>query len=144
MNWQQKNSTSKKIQRRDLASLDANCDSEIINWSKVKGLAVTVFLPWASIAKALGEPAHLECWVAKQANLPSNALAGLLSNEEVTRQATLQNGAAINYLLLHGHRCEEFEGLCCFNQSMKAEDVHKTIQSIRGMVNDIKKRLVTG
>ncbi|RMC19183.1 hypothetical protein DUI87_03788 [Hirundo rustica rustica] len=140
MNWQRKNSTIKKVQKRDLASLNANCDSEIIHWSKVKGVAVTVFLPWVSTAKALGELAHLERWVAKQANLTSNALAGLLSDEEVTRQAMLQNRAAINdLLLLHGHRCEEFEGLCCFNLLTKAEDVHKAIQSIRGMVEDIKK-----
>ncbi|RMC06850.1 hypothetical protein DUI87_16299 [Hirundo rustica rustica] len=140
MNWQQKNSTRIKVQKRDLTSLDANCDSEIIHWSKVKGVAVTVLLPWVSIAKALAELAHLECWVAKQANLTSNALAGLLSDEEVTRQATLQNRAAIDYLLLlHGHRCEEFEGLCCFNLSTKAEDVHKAIQNIRDMVNDIKR-----
>ncbi|RMB92628.1 hypothetical protein DUI87_30937 [Hirundo rustica rustica] len=140
MNWQRKNSTSKKVQKRDLASLDANCDSEIIHWSKVKGVAVTVFLPWVSTAKALGELAHLECWVAKQGNLTSNALAGLLSDKEITRQATLQNRAAIDYLLLlHGHRCEEFEGLCCINLSTKAEDVHKAIQSIWGMVEDIKK-----
>ncbi|RMC09789.1 hypothetical protein DUI87_09651 [Hirundo rustica rustica] len=140
MNWQRKNSTSKKVQKRDLASLDANCDSEIIHWSKVKGVAVTVFLPWVSTAKALGELAHLECWVAKQANLTSNALAGLLSDEEVTRQATLQNRAAIDYLLLlHGHRCEEFEGLCCFNLSSKAEDVHTAIRQMREMVNNIKR-----
>ncbi|RMC22094.1 hypothetical protein DUI87_02966 [Hirundo rustica rustica] len=89
---------------------------------------------------ALGELAHLECWVAKQVNLTSNTLAGLLSDEEITRQATLQNRAAIDYLLLlRGHCCEEFEGLCCFNLLTKAEDVHKAIQSIRGMVDDIKK-----
>ncbi|RMB93652.1 hypothetical protein DUI87_29879 [Hirundo rustica rustica] len=135
-----KNSTSKKVQKRDLALLNANCDSEIIHWSNVKGVAVTVFLPWVSIAKALGELAHLESWVAKQANLTSNALASFLSDEEVTRQATLQNRAAIDYLLLlHEHRCEEFKGLCCFNLSTKAEDVHKAIQNIRDMVNDIKR-----
>ncbi|RMB98857.1 hypothetical protein DUI87_24401 [Hirundo rustica rustica] len=64
----------------------------------------------------------------------NNALASLLSDKEVTRQATLQNRAAIDYLLLlHGHRCEEFEGLCCFNLLTKDEDVHKAIQSIQGM-----------
>ncbi|RMC18029.1 hypothetical protein DUI87_04907 [Hirundo rustica rustica] len=111
MNWQRKNSTSRKVQKRDLASLDANCDSEIIHWSKVKGVAVTVSLPWVSVVKALGELAHLECWVAKQENLTSNVLAGLLSDEEVTRQATLQNRAAIDYLLLlHGHRCRSLRG----------------------------------
>ncbi|RMC20508.1 hypothetical protein DUI87_01359 [Hirundo rustica rustica] len=90
--------------------------------------------------KTLGELAHLECWVAKQANLTSNALANLLSDEEITRQATLQNRAAIDYLLLlHGHRCEEFEGLCCFNLSSKAEDIHTTIRQMREMVTNIKR-----
>ncbi|RMB97109.1 hypothetical protein DUI87_26393 [Hirundo rustica rustica] len=88
---------------------------------------------------ALGELAHLECWVAKQANLTSNALANLLSDEEITRQATLQNRAAIDYLLLlHGHRCEEFEGLCCFNL-LKAEDVHTAIRQMRERVTNIKR-----
>ncbi|RMC16582.1 hypothetical protein DUI87_06519 [Hirundo rustica rustica] len=90
--------------------------------------------------KALGELAHLECWVAKQANLTTDALANLLSDEEITRQATLQNRAAIDYLLLlHGHRCEELEGLCCFNLTSKAKDVHMAIQKIRDMVYNIKR-----
>ncbi|RMB99727.1 hypothetical protein DUI87_23729 [Hirundo rustica rustica] len=90
--------------------------------------------------KALGELAHLECWVVKQANLTTNALANLLDEEEITRQATLQNRVAIDYLLLlHGHRCEEFEGLCCFNLSSKAEDVHTAIRQMGEMVTNIKR-----
>ncbi|RMB89963.1 hypothetical protein DUI87_33662 [Hirundo rustica rustica] len=140
MDWERKESTQLVIRKRDLAALDANCDSKIIHWSKSKGVAITVFLPWVLIAKALGELAHLECWVAKQANLTSNALTNLLSDEEVTRQATLQNGAAIDYLLLlHSHRCEEFEGLCCFNLSSRAENIYDAIQEIREMVGSIKK-----
>ncbi|RMB93747.1 hypothetical protein DUI87_29819 [Hirundo rustica rustica] len=38
-----------------------------------------------------------------------------------------------------GHRCEEFEGMCCFNLSTKAEDIHKAIQSLWDMVKNIKK-----
>ncbi|RMB93600.1 hypothetical protein DUI87_30299 [Hirundo rustica rustica] len=140
MDWQKKNSTQLAIRKRHLSALDPDCDSEIIHWSKSKGVAITVFLPWVSIAKALGKLAHLECWVAKQANLTSSTLANLLSDEEITRQATLQNRAAIDYLLLlHGHQCEEFEGLCCFNLSSKAKNVYDTIQKIHNMVRSIKK-----
>ncbi|RMC20690.1 hypothetical protein DUI87_01542 [Hirundo rustica rustica] len=82
-----------------------------------------------------GQIAHVE-----MASTTDRKPLALPRDEEVTRQATLQNRAAIDYLLLlHGHRYEEFEELCCFNLLMKAEDVHKTIQSIRGMVQDIKK-----
>ncbi|RMC19597.1 hypothetical protein DUI87_03156 [Hirundo rustica rustica] len=140
INWHNKISTHSAIQKRDLRALNPDCDSEIVHWAKTKGVAVTIFLPWVSIAKALGELAHLECWVAKQANLTSDALANLLSDEEITRQATLQNQAAIDYLLLlHGHWCEEFEGLCCFNLTSKAEDVHTAIRQMREMVTNIKR-----
>ncbi|RMC14853.1 hypothetical protein DUI87_07029 [Hirundo rustica rustica] len=54
--------------------------------------------------------------------------------------ATSADRAAIDYLLLlHGHRCEEFEGLCCFNLSSKAEDIHTAIRQMREMVNNIKR-----
>ncbi|RMC19841.1 hypothetical protein DUI87_03406 [Hirundo rustica rustica] len=82
-----------------------------------------------------GRIAHVE-----MASTTDRKPLALPKDEEVTRQAMLQNRAAVDYLLLlHGHRCEEFEGLYCFNLSTKAEDVHKAIQSIRGMVEDIKK-----
>ncbi|RMC16699.1 hypothetical protein DUI87_06639 [Hirundo rustica rustica] len=75
-----------------------------------------------------------------QANLTTDALTNLLGEEETTRQATLQNRAAIDYLLLlHGHRCKEFEGLCCFNLSSKAENIHATIQRKKDMISDIKR-----
>ncbi|XP_039567931.1 uncharacterized protein LOC120503489 [Passer montanus] len=126
---------------RDLKDLDEQCDSKIVHWSKPEGVAWTVFLPWVSIAKSLGELAHLECWVAKQANLTSAALSDLLSDEEITRQATLQNRAAIDFLLLlHDHRCKEFEGLCCLNLTSKTEDARSSIYKMKGMINDIKER----
>ncbi|RMC10113.1 hypothetical protein DUI87_12911 [Hirundo rustica rustica] len=138
-NWQRKISRNSAIQKRDLSAIDPDCDHEIVHWSKPKGVAVTIFLPWVAIVKALGELAHLECWVAKQANLTTDALTNLLGEEETTRQATLQNRAAIDYLLLlHGHRCEEFEGLCCFNLSTKAENIHSTIQQMKDMIHSIK------
>ncbi|TRZ19351.1 hypothetical protein HGM15179_007768 [Zosterops borbonicus] len=141
VNWIQKNSTKHTtIQKRGLANLHPDCDSEILHWSRAKATAVTIFLPWVAIAKNMGELSQLECWVAKQANLTSNALTDLLSEERITRQATLQNRAAIDYLLLlHQHTCEEFEGLCCFNLTSKAEDIQRSIVQIRDMVGTIKK-----
>ncbi|XP_063268743.1 uncharacterized protein LOC134558620 [Prinia subflava] len=128
------------VSKRDLKTLDPDCNSEIIHWSKAKGVAITIFAPWVSIAKAMGELGHLECWVAKQANLTSSTLFNLLQDEDITRQATLQNRAAIDYLLLlHGHSCEEFEGLCCFNLSTRAESTRRLIEQMRGMIGDIKK-----
>nr|XP_054485903.1 uncharacterized protein LOC129118529 [Agelaius phoeniceus]XP_054485904.1 uncharacterized protein LOC129118529 [Agelaius phoeniceus]XP_054485905.1 uncharacterized protein LOC129118529 [Agelaius phoeniceus] len=140
MDWRTKTNTRNSARKkRDLRNLDPNCDSEIVHWSKPKGVAITVFLPWVSAAKALGELSHLECWVAKQANITSAALSDLLADDETTRQATLQNRAAIDFLLLlHNHRCEEFEGLCCLNLSSKAENVHKIIGKMQQMVQDIK------
>ncbi|XP_036262134.1 uncharacterized protein LOC118701561 isoform X1 [Molothrus ater] len=91
-NWKAKNVTLNSARsKRDLKDLDPECDSKIIHWSKPKGVAITVFLPWVSTAKALGELAHLECWVAKQANFTSAVLSDLLSDEEITRKATLQS-----------------------------------------------------
>ncbi|RMC00376.1 hypothetical protein DUI87_22984 [Hirundo rustica rustica] len=139
-NWHTKIASNSARQKRDLRAMDPDCDSEIVHWSKGKGVAVTIFLPWVAIAKTLGELAHLECWVAKQANLTTDALTNLLSDEETTRQATLQNRAAIDYLLLlHGHRCEEFEGLCCFNLTSRAENIHDSIRQMKEMVANIKR-----
>lgn len=127
--------------KRDLKDLDPDCDSQIEHWSKPKTVALTLFLPWVSVAKSLGELAHLECWVAKQANLTSATLSDLLTDEEITRKATLQNRAAIDFLLLlHHHRCEEFEGLCCLNLSSRAEDARVAIDKMQGLVHQIKQQ----
>ncbi|TRZ06827.1 hypothetical protein HGM15179_020279 [Zosterops borbonicus] len=101
---------------------------------------------WRTLAKAMGQD-HIclsqgsaeDLISSCLANLTSNALSDLLQDEEVTRQATIQNRAAIDYLLLlHHHTCEEFEGLCCFSLSSRAEDVRQSIKKIRDMVHDIK------
>ncbi|XP_071282027.1 uncharacterized protein [Agelaius tricolor] len=127
--------------KRDLKDLDPHCDSQIEHWSKPKIVAITLFLPWVSVAKSLGELARLECWVVKQANLTSATLSDLLTDEEITRKATLQNRAAIDFLLLlEHHRCEEFEGLCCLNLSSRAEDVRVAIDKMQGLVHEIKQQ----
>ncbi|XP_053789925.1 uncharacterized protein LOC128783294 isoform X2 [Vidua chalybeata] len=61
------------------------------------------------------------------------------ADEEVTRHATLQNRAAIDFLLLaHGHGCEDFEGMCCFNLASKSTSIQANIQRIREQVDDLK------
>lgn len=114
-----------KLSKRSASRFDEHCDAEIYHWAKSKRVAVSVFLAWVAAAKALSELGSLECWVTKQANLTSTALSNLLEDEEITRKATLQNRAAIDFLLLaHGNGCQEFDGLCCFNLSSKSQSVH--------------------
>lgn len=86
--------------------------------------------------KALDELGHLECWVIKQADLTSSALGDLLPEEKITRQAMLQNCAAIDFLLLaHRRGCQDFEGKCCFNLSSKSESIHATLAAGLSMVS---------
>ncbi|OWK64084.1 Endogenous retrovirus group K member 8 Pol protein [Lonchura striata] len=131
---------ARKKRDTDLVDLDENCKDEVTHWSKMKSVVTTAFLPWLSIAQAFNELAGLECWVVKQANITSAALSNLLTDEETTRQATLQNRAAIDFLLLlHNHRCEEFAGLCCMNLTSKAEDVRTSISRMQEMIHHIQK-----
>lgn len=52
----------------------------------------------------------------------------------------MQNRTAIDFLLLaHGHSCEEYEGLCCFNLSTHGESIQKKIKAIEGAVQEFKK-----
>ncbi|XP_074391266.1 uncharacterized protein LOC141728195 [Zonotrichia albicollis] len=140
INWKKTNITSELARsKRDLKDLTEDCDDEITHWSHSKSVAFTILLPWVSVAKSLGELGRLECWVAKQANLTSAALYDLLTDEEITRQATLQNRAAIDFLLLlHHHHCEEFEGLCCMNLSSRAEDARHSIKRLQDLVHQVK------
>ncbi|KGL98132.1 hypothetical protein N301_02542, partial [Charadrius vociferus] len=40
--------------------------------------------------------------------------------------------AAIDFwLLAQGHRCDDFEGMCCINLSDRSESVHKSIQMLK-------------
>ncbi|RMC19245.1 hypothetical protein DUI87_03851 [Hirundo rustica rustica] len=115
----------------------------LVTWGRGYACVSTPTGPkWIPSKWTLGELAHLECWVAKQANLTTDALTNLLSDEETTRQATLQSRAAIDYLLLlHSHQCEEFEGLCCFNLTSRAENIHESIRQMKEVVANIKREM---
>ncbi|XP_053851921.1 uncharacterized protein LOC128817462 [Vidua macroura] len=137
LDWKKKSQLARK--KRSYGEFDPNCDSEIYDWSEGKRVAASIFLPWYAAAKALGEISHLGCWMSKQANATSAALSDLLAEEETTRHATLQNRAAIDFLLLaHGHSCEDFEGMCCFNVTSKSTSIQANIQRIQVLVKDLK------
>ncbi|KAL2309507.1 hypothetical protein Nmel_005708, partial [Mimus melanotis] len=119
---------------------DESCDLKLYNWNKPTRIAVSLFFPWVAAAKALGEIDHLGYWLSKQANVTSAALSDLLKDEETTRHASLQNRAAIDFLLLaHGHGCEDFEGMCCFNHSSRSTSIQANIQKLKDLVKDLKR-----
>ncbi|TRZ05049.1 hypothetical protein HGM15179_022059 [Zosterops borbonicus] len=63
----------------------------------------------------------------------------LSEDEKITRQATLQNRAAIDFLLLlHGHECQKFEGLCCLNLTLKALDIHAALRIMNSLIGQVK------
>ncbi|KFQ18107.1 hypothetical protein N331_05262, partial [Merops nubicus] len=46
---------------------------------------------------------------------------------------------AIDFLLLtHGHGCQEFENMCCFNLSDRSTNVHKQLQQIQENMCHVK------
>ncbi|CAM5099396.1 unnamed protein product [Eretmochelys imbricata] len=50
----------------------------------------------------------------------------------------LQNRLAVNYLLLcHGHLCQEFAGMCCFNITDAAPSVEADLQRLKQLVKGI-------
>lgn len=77
-------------------------------------------------------------WLSKEVNATSTIISDLLTDEEAVRHATLQNRAAIDFLLLaHGHGCEDFEGLCCMNLSDHSVSIHKQLQNLKDLANQI-------
>ncbi|KFO58099.1 hypothetical protein N302_12343, partial [Corvus brachyrhynchos] len=47
--------------------------------------------------------------------------------------------ASIDYLLLaHGHGCQDFEGMCCFNLSSGSTSIQANIQKLQELVKDLK------
>ncbi|TRZ06579.1 hypothetical protein HGM15179_020527 [Zosterops borbonicus] len=129
-NWQAKRGHILNLMKIEVAKFTIGIKERVV---------VSLLLPWVATAKALGELSHLECWLSKQANATSSALSDMLSDTEITRHATLQNQAVIDYLLLaHGHGYQDFEGMCCFNLSSHSESIHANIQKLREQVKELK------
>jgi len=114
------------------------CDNNIEFWSFSQRFAASLLLPGAASGKALATVDKLGCWLAKQTNATSSALSNLLLDVDSVRHATLQNRAAIDFLLLaQGHGCEDFEGMCCMNLSDHSESIHGNIQKLKNGVSKL-------
>lgn len=95
-------------------------------------MAASFFVTGEAAANTLGTLNKLGCWLAKQTNAMSIALSHLLADADSVRHASLQNRAAIDFLLLaEGQGCEDFEGTCCMNLSDHSESIHKAIQELK-------------
>ncbi|RMC22040.1 hypothetical protein DUI87_02911 [Hirundo rustica rustica] len=117
---------------------ESNCDSDFHPWNSGESIVASIFLPQLSSSIALKQLNKLGCWLSKEVNATSTMISDLLTDEEAIRHATLQNRAAIDYLLLaHGHGCEDFEGLCCMNLSDHSVSIHKQLQELRDLASQI-------
>lgn len=112
-----------------------DCSDQLDFLSKGQCWAASFFAPGVAAGKALGLLNKLGFWLAKQTNTTSLALTRLLT----ARHATLQNRAAINFLLLAlGHGCEDFDGMCCVNLSDHSQSIHSIIQALRDSMSKLQ------
>ncbi|KAM9585635.1 syncytin-2-like [Morphnus guianensis] len=124
--------------RRSVHAYTPDCDDNVDFWSFSQCFATSLLLPRAAAGKALATLDKLGCWLAKQTNATSQALSGLLLDVDSVRHATLQNRAAIDFLLLaQGHGCEDFDGMCCMNLSDHSESIHASIQQLKDGVSKL-------
>ncbi|XP_051651534.1 uncharacterized protein LOC127474573 [Manacus candei] len=115
-----------------------DCDSNIHIWSRVKNFWASFPVPRIGTAHALSLLTHLGCWLTKEANATTWAIEGLLEDTQKLKEVSLQNRAAIDFLLLaHGHGCQEFEGMCCMNFSDHSESIHQSINQLKSLVGEI-------
>ncbi|KFP92435.1 hypothetical protein N311_00484, partial [Apaloderma vittatum] len=116
-----------------------NCNSNVQLWNTAERIFASIFAPGVAVAKALTTLNRMACWIAKNANLTSEVLLQLTNDVSSIRHATLQNHAAIDFLLLaHGHGCKEFDGMCCMSLEDHSESIHKKIQDLQVMTHQIQ------
>ncbi|XP_059347657.1 syncytin-A-like isoform X1 [Ammospiza nelsoni] len=128
----------KRREKRSIEQYAADCNDKIFSWDKKASIATAIFSPQTASGVALTQVDRMGCWLSKHARSVSVALDDMLKDISGVRQATLQNRAAIDYLLLaHGHGCEEFEGMCCMNLSDHSRSIHESIKNIKDSINKL-------
>lgn len=80
-------------------------------------LIVPFLTAGVAVGQALSMLKKLRCWVVKQLKVRSAILNQVLTGVDTISHCTLQNKAALVFLLAHGHECEDFEGMCVLNLS---------------------------
>ncbi|PKU33660.1 hypothetical protein llap_16041 [Limosa lapponica baueri] len=82
---------------------------------------------------------RLACALVKNINYTSQALSTIEEELGQLRQSTLENRAAIDYLLLrHNHGCEEFQGTWCFNFTDNSKIIEGKIKQIHDLATGMK------
>lgn len=110
--------------KRSVIHFQEDCRNNLDFWEADKVIAASILAPGVAVSHALTTLNKLGCWFAKQNNATSAALSALLADTDSIMHATLQNRAAIDFLLLaQGHGCEEFEGMCFMNLSDNSQMV---------------------
>ncbi|XP_069465747.1 syncytin-A-like [Ambystoma mexicanum] len=120
--------------------LSPDCDSHVHLLSEAEVLALTLSLVgvWGLSAGGYTSLIKLACLVVKGLNHTSQALEELLLDSKVIRKATLQNRAAIDYLLLkHNLGCNAVEGMCCFNLSDHSRSIESHIRGLRDLISQV-------
>ncbi|XP_068259986.1 syncytin-1-like [Nyctibius grandis] len=126
-------------QKRSSHAFTKDCDSNADFWSLEQRVAASLLAPGVAAAQALATLNKLGCWLAKQTNATSSALSELLLDVDSVRHATLQNRAAIDFLLLaHGHGCQDFDGMCCMNLSSHSKSIHAHIQELERLTKQLQ------
>ncbi|XP_056179594.1 uncharacterized protein LOC130142143 [Falco biarmicus] len=124
--------------RRALRTFDETCNDRVDLQSLTANVLASIFIPGAMTALYAKNMRRLACWGEKQFNLTSKILSSLLLDVDNVRHDTLQNRAAIDFLLLaHGHGCEDFEGMCCMNLSDHSISMHKKLSQLNGKMKHI-------
>ncbi|NXF89393.1 ERB1 protein, partial [Eubucco bourcierii] len=121
--------------------LTPDCNNQLHLLSVAARVALSIFLPAGAAGNALKNIERLACWAEKQANVTTEVLKQLLVDQNSLRHALLQNRAAIDFLLLaKGHRCRDFEGMCCFNPSDHSLSIHEEIEWLKNHMSMIRKQ----
>ncbi|KAK4822299.1 hypothetical protein QYF61_012998 [Mycteria americana] len=126
-------------QKREIHKYQDGCNDKLDFWQADKTALTSFLAPGVAAAQALTSLNKLGCWLAKQNNATSAVLSALLTDVDSIRHATLRNRAAIDFLLLvQGHGCEEFEGMCCMNLSDHSQTIYQQIKSLQDLTDKLK------
>lgn len=133
-----KNITHLRRGKRSIRHFDKNCKDNVKLMGLEGHISWSLFVPGGMAASNARNLAPLAFWGEKQFKLTSEMISDLVTDADSVRHATLQNRAAIDFLLLaHGRGCEEFEGMCCMNLSSHSVSIHKKLRQLEDNMNKI-------
>lgn len=129
----------KRRGKRSIDEYRPDCDDNFRVWNPCRRFVAALLLPPAAAGAAFKQLDQLGCWLSKQSRAISVAISDLLADAQEERRAILQNRAAIDFLLLmHGHGCKDFAGMCCMNLSDHSVSIHKSIQDLQDDISKLR------